>query len=62
MKMKIASLLYEAEKIGGKFQIRYVDYDTERWTVPVLINQKRIADIMDDSLVIEIRIILNIVD
>jgi len=58
MKIKIASILDEAEKLDGECQVRYIDYDADEWTVPVRINQKRIADMIDDLSIKEIRIIL----
>lgn len=60
MKILLSRVLNEAEAAGGKFQIRYQDYEVNQWTAPVCINQKRIADMMDDSSVKEIRIILSV--
>jgi len=51
-------LLYEAMKLGYKYQIRYHDYPEGQFTMPVSLTENRIYEMSNDKSVAEIRILI----
>jgi len=42
---------------GAKYQIRYIDYEKNQFTIPVLLTIDRVKNLIDNS-IIEIKFIL----
>jgi hypothetical protein len=51
-------LLLKAMELGCQYQIRYVDYEVGCYTMPVLLTENRINEMLSDSSVCEIFIII----
>jgi len=49
--------LYEAVALGAKFQIQYIDYDENTWTVPLVCTHDRLLQAKKDHSVRHIKII-----
>lgn len=60
MNEELKLLLNQAYELGAKYQIQYVDYDENSWTVPVLLTPKRIEQATSDFSVKQIRVILEL--
>lgn len=49
-------ILERAIAIGCMYQIRYVDYSEEQFTVPVILNKERADRILDDNSIVELKL------
>ena len=55
----VKNMLELAQSLHFKYQIKYVD--SENWTVPIYINDKRIMGIMDDKSIEKVRLELSFI-
>lgn len=55
---QLAEILQLSLKLNTHFELRYVEYYPNQWTVPVKLNTERIEKILTDNSIVEIRITL----
>ncbi len=49
-------ILDRAIAIGCMYQMRYIDYSEEQFTVPVILNKERVDRILDDNSIVELKL------